>query len=73
MFAVYPSTETGVVEMLGGMGVGVAGQQPSSRTTICSFVEETGLLPEPHKMTFSEQFMSMFLPAMSETDSMAVA
>lgn len=53
----------------GGYSRAAAQQQDNN----CSFVEETGLLPEPHKMTFSKQFVSMFLPAMSETDSMAVA
>ena len=63
----------------------VEGHQPSSRTSICSFVRggKGGALPEPHKMTSSRLLVShkmtssrllvcTFLTKLSETDSMRV-
>ncbi|XP_029905559.1 B-cell receptor CD22-like [Myripristis murdjan] len=56
----------------GEMEGAVGGQQPSSRTAICFFVQggRGGALAEPSKITSSRPLVCMFLPKLSETDSM---
>lgn len=62
----YPSTETGVV-MPGEMGVAVAGQQPQQQDNNMLFCGEKKNGITARKMTFSEQFMPLFLPVMSDS------
>ncbi len=78
MFAVSPSTVSRAWRRYqeitwGELDRAVKGHQPSSRTSICSFVRggTGGALPESCKMTPSGLLVCMFLTKLSETDSMS--